>query len=119
MSVRPTLAPPAAPAGSYVEEWIENAGLTQSAAATKVGISRKTLNQIVRGHAPITPETALKLERASGIPTEYWLRVEANYKAALERRRAVDELAGCRELLAGGGEGAGHRPWHHRRPTSL
>lgn len=123
MTVKPTLPKPVVPAGSYIEEWLEDADLTQTTGAAKIGIARKTLNQIIRGHAPITGDTAVKLERASGISAEYWLRVEANYQAGLARRRAADELVACKPRLAGFPvarlRALGHltKTWH--RPAEL
>ncbi|MDZ7805817.1 MAG: helix-turn-helix domain-containing protein [Gracilimonas sp.] len=34
---------------------------------------KKTINEIVKGHAAITPETALELERTLGIDANFWL----------------------------------------------
>jgi HTH-type transcriptional regulator / antitoxin HigA len=33
-----------------------------------------------KGTAIITPETAIKLERALGMPVDYWLNLETNYQ---------------------------------------
>jgi HTH-type transcriptional regulator / antitoxin HigA len=77
--------------GEYLEEWIDEQGLSQQHVADLMGCSRKQINEIVNGHAPITSETAIRLERVVGIPADSWLRYEAAYRAA--RARMADEEA--------------------------
>ncbi|MBT1606350.1 HigA family addiction module antitoxin [Curtobacterium flaccumfaciens] len=75
--------------GEYLEEWIEDRGLSQADAANLLGCSRKQVNEIVNGRAPITADTALRLQRVVGIPAQTWLRYEAAYRA--DRARIEDE----------------------------
>ena len=77
--------------GAYLEEWIEEQGLSQQHAADMLGCSRKLVNEIINGRAPITTDTALRLERVVGIPADAWLRYEALYRA--DRARIVEEQA--------------------------
>ena len=79
--------------GEYLEEWIEDEGLTQARVADLMGVSRKHVNAIVNGRAPITPETALVLERVVGIPANAWLKYEAMYREDLTRIRDEEALA--------------------------
>lgn len=80
--------------GEYLEEWIEDQGLSQQQVAERLGVSRKHVNEIVNGHAPITHDTALRLERVVGIPAGAWLRYEAAYRADLARIADQENLAG-------------------------
>lgn len=75
--------------GEYLEEWIEEHELSQQKVADMLGSSRKQVNEIINGHAPITSETALRLERVVGIPSTTWLRYEALYRA--DQARIADE----------------------------
>ncbi|KUM36486.1 HigA family addiction module antitoxin [Arthrobacter sp. EpRS71] len=75
--------------GEYLEEWIDEHGLSQQHVAELVGCSRKQINEIVNGRAPITPDTARRLERVTGVPTGSWLRYEAAYRA--DQARIADE----------------------------
>ena len=75
--------------GMYLQEWIEEASLTQQEAADRLGLSRKTVNGIIKGSQPITQETAIKLERVTSIPRDAWLRFEAKYRE--DRARLEDE----------------------------
>lgn len=79
--------------GEYLEEWIEDEGLTQARVADLMGVSRKHVNEIVNGRATITPETALVLERVVGIPAKAWLKYEAMYREDLARIRDEGALA--------------------------
>jgi len=71
--------------GEYLEEWIEAQGLSQQRVADLLGSSRKHVNEIVNGHAPITGATATCLARVVGIPAKTWLKYEAMYRADLAR----------------------------------
>lgn len=75
--------------GEYLEEWIDDQGFSQQRVAEMLGCSRKQVNEIVHGRAPITADTARRLERVVGIPADAWLRYEAAYRANLIR--IVDE----------------------------
>lgn len=79
--------------GEYLEEWIEGHDLTQQQAADLLGSSRKQVNEIVNGRAPVTSETALRLERVVGIPARTWLSYEARYRADLARIADEESLA--------------------------
>lgn len=71
--------------GEYLGEWIDDEGLSQQAVADLLGCSRKQVNELVNGRAPVTQETAIRLERVVGIPVDSWLRYEAAYRADLAR----------------------------------
>lgn len=79
--------------GEYLEEWIEDQGLSQQHVAVLLGCSRKQVNEIVNGRAPITNDTAIRLERVVGIPADSWLRYEAAYRADLARIADQENLA--------------------------
>ena len=75
--------------GAYLEEWIDEHDLSQQQVADMLGSSRKQVNEIINGRAPVTSETAMRLERVVGIPARTWLRYEATYRA--DRARIADE----------------------------
>jgi len=55
------------------EGWIEPLGLTITAAADALGVTRKTLSSIINGRAGISPSMALRLSRAFDTTAESWL----------------------------------------------
>lgn len=77
--------------GSYLKEWLEDEGITQDAAAARLGVSRKTVNQIVRG-ANVSADMAARLGRVTPIKDDIWLRIQAQYDADRERLRQESNL---------------------------
>lgn len=71
--------------GDTLSDALEALGMTQKELAGRTGLSRKTVNQIIKAKAPITPETALHLERALGMPARFWNNREQRYREHLAR----------------------------------
>ncbi len=69
-------------------------------AAKRLGISRKQLSDIVNCHAGISPEMAIRLDKAFGGGAETWLRLQAAYDLARAMRERYP--AALVYLLAGG-----------------
>ncbi len=76
--------------GETLQEALEALGMPQAELAERTGLTPKTINLIVKGTAPITPATALQLERVLGVPAGFWNSREVQYREALARR---DEIA--------------------------
>lgn len=53
--------------------------------AKRTGFTPKHIISLVQGKSAITPESAIKLERALGMPAEYWLNLESQYQEAAAR----------------------------------
>lgn len=73
------------PPGETLLETIEALGLTQKELAARMGRPDKTINEIIKGITKITPETALELEKVTGVPASFWNSAESNYRAHLAR----------------------------------
>lgn len=69
---------------------LEPLGLTVTAAATGLGVTRKTLSELLNGHVGISPEMALRLSMAFGGSAESWLQQQAMYNLAQTRKKAGD-----------------------------
>lgn len=54
-------------------------GLTVTAAAKGLGITRKTLSELLNGHSGVSPEMAIRLSRAFGGSPETWLGLQMQY----------------------------------------
>src|ERR1700689_2970635 len=78
--------------GETLEEVLETRGMSQAELAERTGRPKKTINEIVKGKAAITPETALQLERVLGIPAGFWIAREQNYRESLARAREAVEF---------------------------
>lgn len=86
--------------GETLLELIESLSMSQAELAVRAGLSAKTVNQIVQGKAPVTPETAIRLERVTGTLANFWLSLESNYRAQLSRQDESSELEAQLEWLA-------------------
>ncbi|MCW2690807.1 MAG: ImmA/IrrE family metallo-endopeptidase [Mycobacterium sp.] len=73
--------------GETLRDRLAEMNLSQAELAARAGMSTKHVNQIMQGHAPITLETAVALERITGVPASFWNRREADYREALLRSR--------------------------------
>lgn len=78
---------------------LEERGMSQTQLAERTGRKRKTINQIIKGIAPITPETALQLERTLGVPANFWNNLESNYRSDLARLEERKRLGAQLEWL--------------------
>ncbi|MGH2724367.1 MAG: ImmA/IrrE family metallo-endopeptidase [Actinomycetota bacterium] len=85
--------------GATLRSTLAERGMTQADLAARTGLSLKHINQIVQGNAPITHETALLLEKTTGVPARLWNALEANYRDRLARREDKESLAGDAEWL--------------------
>ena len=56
-------------------------------AASKLGVPRKTLQRVLDGHAPVTPDLARRLESVGWSTAEFWLGRQASYDTAQARRK--------------------------------
>lgn len=61
------------------ELWLVPMGLSITAAAERLGVSRKTLSEIVNARSAVTPEMALRLELAFGMSAHSWLGHQSAY----------------------------------------
>lgn len=82
----PMLNPPHP--GEVVRELCLNPlGLSVTAAAEGLGVTRKTLSELVNGHARISPEMALRLSMGFGGSAESWLQQQVLYDLAQTRKK--------------------------------
>jgi HTH-type transcriptional regulator/antitoxin HigA len=90
----------AVPAGATLRDVLAHQGMTQSGLAARTDLSLKHVNQIIHGSAPITAETALALEKVTGVASGIWNRLEANYRDRLARLQDQQALEGDVEWLS-------------------
>ena len=73
--------------GALIKADIDALGLSIVETAKGLGISRQQLHSVISGRAGITPEMAIRLEKALGSTADTWLRMQMNYDLAQIRRR--------------------------------
>lgn len=74
--------------GGLIRENIEALGLSVAEAAEGLGVSRQQLYRVVKGQHGVTPEMALRLEKAFGGSADFWLRLQMSFDLALARGNA-------------------------------
>lgn len=84
----------AVPPGDILSEYLNARGMTQAELSDRTGLAKKTINEIIKGKAALTPETALKLERALGRPARFWNNLELQYQEDIVQRDEKQRLAG-------------------------
>ena len=77
---------PPHPGRSIRENCLEPLGLNVTDAANVLGVARHTLSRVLNGHAAISPEMAIRLEKAGWSNAEFWLRRQATYDLAQVRK---------------------------------
>jgi antitoxin HigA-1 len=84
--------PPVHPGALLREETLPAAGLSVTAAATAMGVTRQTLHSILREAQGVTPTMALRLGKLFGNGPELWLRMQQDYDLGRAKREIAAEL---------------------------
>jgi addiction module HigA family antidote len=91
--------------GGVLQDTIDALGMSQADLAVRTGLSKKTINQIIRGREPLSHDTALRLERVTGTPARLWNNLEAGYRERLarleEKERLVQDLEWLKTIPTG------------------
>jgi addiction module HigA family antidote len=66
---------------------LEPLGLSVTAGAKVLGVTRRALGNVVNGKSSISPEMAIRLTKAFGSTAETWLRMQLAYDLAAVRRK--------------------------------
>ena len=77
---------PPHPGHSIKDACLEPLGLNVTKAANVLGIARHTLSRVLNGHAGISPEMAIRLEKAGWSNADHWLRLQTAYDLAQARQ---------------------------------
>lgn len=103
----------AIPPGTTIREVLEKLDISQTELASRTNLSTKHVNQILQGVAPLTYETAIALERVTGVSARFWNSLEADYRLArarLEEEVTAEDRRWLRALPIGAIQELGHLP---------
>jgi antitoxin HigA-1 len=89
---------PPHPGTSVRYDCLEPLGISVTQGAKILGVTRQTLNNLVNGKAAISPEMAIRLDKAFG-GAKTWLRLQAAYDLAQAEKRADKSKSGSRLSL--------------------
>ncbi len=75
--------------GEIIRESMKAVGWSVAECASQLGISRGTMSRLLNGRGSVSPRVALALEGIGWSNAEFWLRVQAGYDLAQERKTAA------------------------------
>ncbi len=79
---------PTHPGEMLREDFLSDYGLTVSSLATALGVSRQSINELLRERRAVSPEMSIRLSRLFGNSAEFWL----NAQRAVDLWKANEEL---------------------------
>ena len=92
--------PPTHPGEMLREDFIPDFELTASSLASAVGVSRQTINELLRERRSITPVMALRLSRLFGNSPEFWINAQHSRDLWESEQNYHDELLKIQTLNA-------------------
>lgn len=109
--------------GEFLEEWIEDHGVTRKEAARRLDTSEQNLHRLLGGEQAVSHEMAERLGRVTRLPAEFWLRAEMAWGRHLqreaEREAAERELDRLADFPVAGLKKLGHLPDTRSKPELL
>jgi len=88
----PSKAKPVHPGEILLGEFLTPMGLSQYRLAKDIGVQPTRINQIVKGKAGISADTALRLGKYFGMSAQFWLNLQSHYELEVTRDRIQDRL---------------------------
>ena len=85
-----TMKNPPHPGHSIKDACLDALNLSVTDGAKILGVARHTLSRVLNGQAGISPEMAIRLEKAGWSNADHWMRVQAAYDLAQARRNESD-----------------------------
>ncbi|MDA3872212.1 MAG: HigA family addiction module antitoxin [Candidatus Marinimicrobia bacterium] len=82
----------AIPPGETLLELLEYNNFTQVDLAKRMDISKKHINEIIKGKATISYETSIKLETIFGLKSNFWNNLERKYREILANKKQNDKI---------------------------
>lgn len=73
--------------GRLIKGDLDELGVSVAEAAAGLGVTRQQLYRVIKGENAISPEMALRLEKAIGSTADFWLRLQMNYDLAQARMK--------------------------------
>lgn len=80
--------------GETIFDLLEERGMSQKELALRTGVSEAFLSDVINGKKNVSSGLAAGLEYAFGVPSSFWLNLQANYDAellALKEEESIDE----------------------------
>ena len=81
------------PPGDTIADLLDEKNWTQRELASRMGVSKKHINDLVRGKATLSPKVAVSLATVLGGDEAFWLEREAQYRAAVAHQDHIKTLS--------------------------
>lgn len=79
-NIKTLLSPP----GDTIQETIDSIGISVDRLGELIGQTKEETDNLIKGKQPITLEVTVLLEKALGIPANFWINREKGYRAELK-----------------------------------
>ena len=76
--------------GYYIQEIVEESGLTQEDFAKRLDTTPKNLSLLIRGEQSLSNDIAMKLSRMLGTSVQYWLNLQSAYDSLIAEFKSQD-----------------------------
>ncbi len=85
--------------GEFLEEVLEDIGMSQKELSKRVGRPTQAINEIVKGKKSITSVTALEFEDVLKVPVHIWIGLESEYQIVKAKEREREQMQAETKLL--------------------
>ena len=89
---------PTHPGEMLREDFLPDFQLTGSGLARAIGVSRQSVNELLRGRRAVSPEMALRLGKLFGNSPEFWLKAQRAVDLWDAEQLLRDDVAGIKTL---------------------
>lgn len=94
---------PPHPGETLKEDVLPALGLTVTEAAEQLGVARPSLSKVLNGHAAISPEMALRIEKWLGVENggraDLWMAEQASYDLWQARNKFTAHVKNAKEAV--------------------
>src|SRR5512137_2645828 len=89
---------PTHPGEMLREDFLRDYGLTAAGLASAIGVSRQSVNELLRGRRAVSPEMALRLGKLFGNSPAFWLNAQRAVDLWDAAQAIKDEVTGIKTL---------------------
>ena len=85
--------------GEFLEEILDDIGMSQVELSNRIGRPTQTINEIIKGKKSITSKTALELEDVLKVPAHIWVGLESEYQVVKAKAEEQEQMQEETKLL--------------------
>jgi len=85
--------------GEFLEEVLEDLGMSQKELSNRIGRPSQMINEIIKGKKSITPITAIELEDVLKVPAHIWMGLESEYQMIQAKNKEMEQIKKETSLL--------------------